>query len=146
MQYSVPQFIDIEDKVVGPLTAKQALILILGGAILLVAFKFFNLAFFLIIAALVVPVSLVLAFYKPRGISALQYVFNYVDFFANPKIYLWQRETDQNAYFKRSLQKKQSIDEAEPIKNVSYNRIRDLAVLLDTSTTAKNLYDDLDKE
>lgn len=146
MQYSVPQFIDIEDKVVGPLTAKQVLILILGGVVLLVAFRFFNLAFFIIVALIVAPVSLVLAFYKPRGISAIQYIFNYVDYLTNPKIYVWRRETDRNTYLKRSLQKRQSANDAQPLKSVSRSRIRDLAILLDTSTMENNLYDEPDKE
>jgi len=36
MQYQVPQFIEVEDRIIGPLTLKQFLYLAFAGAILFV--------------------------------------------------------------------------------------------------------------
>ncbi|MFH1508628.1 MAG: PrgI family protein [bacterium] len=50
MRYSVPQFIDVEDKVVGPLTAKQFFYIIGGGVIIVAAFQLADFSLFLVIA------------------------------------------------------------------------------------------------
>ena len=42
MQYGVPQFINVEDKIVGPFTGKQTICLIVGGGILMLLFSVFD--------------------------------------------------------------------------------------------------------
>lgn len=138
MQYNVPQFIDVEDKIVGPFTGKQTLYLVVGGAILLIGFKLFNIGFFALLAIPVVIATLAFAFYKPRGISMAKLVMNYIDYMTTPHLYIWRREPDMTMY--KVVQKKQEIHE-EPIKYVSRDRIRELANLLDTSTSIDNLYE-----
>jgi membrane-bound ClpP family serine protease len=138
MQYSVPQFIDVEDKIVGPFTGKQTLYLIIGGGFLLIAFRLFNFAFFAILALPVVVLTLLFTFYKPKGISVAKYTANFIDYVTAPHLYIWKREPDMTMY--KVVQKKQEIHE-EPIKYVSRNRIRELANLLDTSTSVDALYE-----
>ena len=53
MQFNIPQFIDKEDKIVGPLTAKQLGWMFGGGAILLVLWNLLDMTAF-ILAAIVV--------------------------------------------------------------------------------------------
>jgi hypothetical protein len=42
MRYQVPQFIDVEDKVIGPLTIKQFIYLAGGAGMCFVIFHFIN--------------------------------------------------------------------------------------------------------
>jgi hypothetical protein len=42
MLFNVPQFIDVEDKIAGPLTVKQVLWLIGMGAVLFIVWTFFD--------------------------------------------------------------------------------------------------------
>jgi membrane-bound ClpP family serine protease len=138
MQYSVPQFIDVEDKIVGPFTGKQTLYLIIGGGFLLIAFRLFNFGFFAFLALPVAVVTLLFTFYKPKGISVAKYTVNLIDYLTTPHLYVWRREPDMTMY--KVVQKKQEARE-EPIKYVSRNRIRELANLLDTSTSVDALYE-----
>ena len=48
MQFSVPQFVEVEDKIIGPLTLKQFLVLLGGGFVVFVLYKFITNAFFFI--------------------------------------------------------------------------------------------------
>lgn len=139
MQFSLPQFIDVEDKVVGPLTAKQALYLILGFGILLLAFTFFSFLFFLFIFAIVAPTTLAFAFLRPKGISLAQYLANIIEYFTTNHLYLWRREPTMMMY--KKVQKKQSVQEDVPEKYVPRSRIRDLANLLDTSAAVNMPYE-----
>lgn len=138
MQFSVPQFIDVEDKIVGPLTAKQTVYLIMGGGFLLICFTLFDLVFFLVIFAIVAPLTLGFAFYRPKGITLSRYLGNILDYFTTDHLYLWRREPE--AIMFKAVQKKHEVT-AEPIKYVPHSRIRDLASLLDTSSAVNLPYE-----
>jgi len=91
MQYQVPQFIEVEDKIVGPLTIKQ--FLYLAAAFLVGLFSFFILKFiiWLIFTILVSGIALAFAFVKYNGqplSSLLRSMFNY---FWKPRRYIWQK-------------------------------------------------------
>jgi len=138
MQFSVPQFIDVEDKIVGPFTGKQTMYLLAGGGVLLIAFTALATMFAMFVAMIVIPLTLGFVFYKPRGISLAKYIANFVEFATTDHLYLWRREPDIVVY--KAVQKKQSSNE-EPVKSVSRSRIRDLANLLDTSAAVDMLYE-----
>lgn len=91
MQYQVPQFIEVEDRIIGPLTLKQ-FIYLAGSAGLCVVF-FFNLPFVvaLLLGLPVAGLGGALAFYKVNGkpfIEILEAGFNYL---FGKKLFLWRR-------------------------------------------------------
>ena len=47
MQYPIPQFVEIEDQIIGPLTLKQFFFLLGGGIFLLIAWSFVDLSLFI---------------------------------------------------------------------------------------------------
>jgi hypothetical protein len=92
MRFQVPQFIEVEDKIFGPLTIKQ-FIYILGGAG--ISFIFYTFIKNLIISAVfIIPVmafALALAFYKINNkpfIAVIESGFNY---YTKSKLYLWKK-------------------------------------------------------
>lgn len=91
MRYQVPQFIEVEDKIFGPLTFKQ-FIYIAGGAGL--CLLFFTLLPLYITIALGIPVMafvLALAFYKVNGRPFIVVVEHAVGYFFGSKLYLWKQ-------------------------------------------------------
>lgn len=96
MQYQVPQFIEIEDKIFGPLTLKQFIYLAGGGGVCLI---FYTLLPFYLMIPLSIPfigLSLALAFYRVNDrpfITTIEHAFKY---FLGSKLYLWkQRPPDE---------------------------------------------------
>jgi hypothetical protein len=94
MRFEVPQFIEIEDKIFGPLTWRQ--FVYLGGGVGAAVVMFLVLP--LIVAIVVgIPLAILagaLAFYpiNNRPFSYfLEAVYNY---FTNDKLYLWHRKAD----------------------------------------------------
>ncbi len=138
MQYSVPQFIDVEDKIVGPFTGKQTLYLMVGGGLILFIFSFFQIGFFILSMLVIVPGVLVFAFYKPKGITVAQYMTNFLKYYTSNHIYIWAREDDRN--FMKQVQKKKKVVEIE-IKAVPQSKIKELAWVLDTSTEMNLRYE-----
>ena len=89
-QYQVPQFISVEDRIVGPLTLKQFLYLLGGTAFGVVAY--FSLQFFLFIIVML-PVSaltLLLAFLTINGQPFAKILSSALNFYMKPKLFIWQ--------------------------------------------------------
>ncbi|MFA6097195.1 MAG: PrgI family protein [Candidatus Paceibacterota bacterium] len=139
MQYGVPQFIDVEDKIVGPFTGKQTLYMMIGGGFLILIFSFFTLGFFLVAVVIILPLTLVFAFYKPKGITVAQYLSNFMKFFSSNRLYVWRRE-NEGSFFKTVQKKKKATVEVEA-KTVTRSKIRELAWVLDTSTAVSVPYE-----
>ncbi len=88
-QYQVPQFIEVEDKIFGPLTLKQFIYIAGGGGLCLLFFTLLPLYLTVILAIPVLSLSAGLAFYTVNGrplIYALEHAFSY---FFGTKLYLW---------------------------------------------------------
>jgi hypothetical protein len=94
MQYKVPQNIDIEDKVVGPLTIRQFLILLVTAGIILVLNLFLNFLgpIFYMIAFLIGTLGIGLAFFKYGDQNAEIFVISAFKTFTNPRKRVWQKE------------------------------------------------------
>ncbi len=91
MIFGVPQFINIEDKVAGPLTGKQLLWMIGMGAALLVLWNTLEDNAFFVAAIPVVLIFCAFAFYRPYEQSMVEFVGHSVIFLFQPKIYIWKR-------------------------------------------------------
>jgi len=92
MEYQVPQFIEVESKIIGPLTLKQ-FIYIAGTIGLCVVFVFYlPLIFAILLTIPVVALGASLAFYKVNGkpfIELLEAGFNY---YTGAKFFLWKHQ------------------------------------------------------
>ncbi len=130
MRYQVPQFIEVEDKLFGPLTLKQ-FIFVAGGAGLSVVFylliKPLILAFFFI--APVLGFALALAFLKVNNrpfIAVLESAFMFV---INPKLYIWKHEQKPVA----QIQKEETALQVTQLSpSLSNSKLKDLTWNLDT--------------
>lgn len=97
MQFNVPQFIEIEDKIVGPLTLKQFLYLAAGGAICFLLYFVLKIGFFIAIAIIIMGFCAMLAFIKINGRSFPHFLMNFIGFALKPKIYVWKRKQMKEA-------------------------------------------------
>jgi hypothetical protein len=91
MQFQVPQFIETEDKIVGPLTLKQFLyIAAAGGASLFLYFAIPTMSIWLVCTIFLVGIAIALGFLKYEGQSLPQLLANSMKFLWEPKMYAWQ--------------------------------------------------------
>ncbi|MFA6464042.1 MAG: PrgI family protein [Candidatus Paceibacterota bacterium] len=129
MQYQVPQFIEIEDKIFGPLTFKQFAYVAGGGAMCFLAYRFFPIyiSFFIILP--VGGFSLALAFYKVNNRPFIFMVESAAKFFLSKKLYLWQK-TKQEATKKIIAPINKDL-----IPKLSESKLRELTWSLDINDT-----------
>jgi len=135
MRFQVPQFIDVEDKIFGPLTLKQFIYLAGGGGIVVALFSFIPkiLAFF--ISVPVVALSVALAFYKINNKPFLSIVESFSKYFVGEKLYIWKKE-DKKAVGK--------VGENVPapqvfIPHLSDSKLKDMAWSLDVKSGTENV-------
>ncbi len=128
MMFNVPQFIDVEDKVAGPLTVKQLFWMMgMGAAILVVSVLCPGPATY-IIAVPIVIVFVLLAFYRPNGQPLISYVIQAFFFLFRPKVLMWRRPTaiPSPVAMKR-------VEKTTPIqaRTVTQDEIRRVAKMMD---------------
>ncbi len=96
MQFQVPQFIETEDKIVGPFSLRQFLYLAAGGGLIFVLFFFLKLTLWVIVAVIIGALSAALALIKVNGRPLTKVLMAAIGFYWKPKMYLWQR-TEKSA-------------------------------------------------
>lgn len=107
MQFEVPQFIEVEDKIFGPLTWRQ--FVYLGGGIGMAVVMFFILPFILF-AIFGVPLAVLaaaLAFYPVNSRPFSYFLEAFFNYISRPKRYLWRKEQSY-VYHAEELQEYQT--------------------------------------
>ena len=96
-QFQVPQFITVEDKVIGPLTVKQAIYVLGGGIIIILAHLIFVPILFFPIAFVVAAFAAALAFLKISDVPFPTIVKNGFSYYMHPHVYIWRKEDAKKA-------------------------------------------------
>lgn len=93
MQFQVPQFIETEDKIVGPLSLKQ--FLYIGAAGVLSFVLYYVVAFWLwvIFSSIIGGAAVAIAFIKVSGKPMLSVIGSAFSFYWNPQTYVWKPES-----------------------------------------------------
>ena len=92
MQFNVPQFIEVEDKIIGPLTLKQFLYLAVGGGILFALWFVVKVWVFIILVIPIMGLCLILAFLKVNGRSLVSFLGSFIVYLTKPKLYIWRKK------------------------------------------------------
>lgn len=95
MQFKVPQFIDIEDKIFGPFTFKQFAYLAGGGGLVYLSLKIFPFMIGAIIAMPLAAFALALAFVKVNDKPFIHAVESFVRYQTHARLYLWKKQQKQ---------------------------------------------------
>ncbi|MGE5392124.1 MAG: PrgI family protein [Candidatus Saccharibacteria bacterium] len=133
MQFAVPQFVDIEDKLIGPLTLKQFLMLLgTGGAVL---FVWSILGVGIIFFAVAIPVAIAgiaITFGKFNGRPLYVYLMPLFSFLSSPKVWVFRRETAVVSFSNKKVVQAKPAKLTGPEDNEAPDsRLRKLAYLLD---------------
>ena len=130
MQYAVPQFIEVEDKIIGPLTLKQFIPLTIGGVIIYAAWSFCDLSLFITIAIPTVLFFTALTFLKVNERPFIFFLMGAATFFLKPRLRVWRREAKAPQIRMQKGAKEKG--KARGKKKLTRQRLRELAAILDT--------------
>lgn len=97
-QFEVPQFVDVESKIIGPLTIKQFIIIAVPSLLAFLLFFVLNTIVWFFIAIILVSLGLSMAFVKIGGRPLYIVSLYAVRFFWRPKLFLWKRPIIEQVY------------------------------------------------
>lgn len=131
-QFQVPQFITIEDKVIGPLTVRQSLYVGAGVFIIILARIFFEPFLFWPIAVFIGACTGALAFLSIGGQPFPLILKNAALYFIKPHLFVWKKEEPKKQREREDLQKKKQQDILiKSIPKISKSKLSDLSWSLD---------------
>lgn len=133
MRFSVPQFIEHEAKIVGPLTFKQFLYIGSAGVIGFVFYHSLPRPVFLPIVIILGLGSFALAFVKINGMPLPKAIANFFKFVLSSRIYLWQKDEEKTGAQRKTkietFEKKLSIKE----ELTKESQLRKISTKIDTN-------------
>lgn len=138
MRFTVPQFIEYEMKIVGPLTFRQFIFIGIAGAIGF--FLYFtigktNLFLFIVACFILGVISVTLAFLQIGGRSFSTIIGNFLRFKLSPKIYLWgKKEVPVTEFRKPSAAEVVEGEEELPLKIAEKSRLKRIKNQIETKT------------
>ncbi|MFA6404634.1 MAG: PrgI family protein [Candidatus Paceibacterota bacterium] len=133
MRFQVPQFIEVEDKIFGPLTLKQFIYLAGGGGLSFVAYILLgSLALSLIPILIIMAISVSLAFYKVYNhfplVNIAESAFKY---WRGGKLYIWKKEDKMKATTSAAASKDVKNYASLMVPKISDSKLKDLSWSLD---------------
>lgn len=141
-QFQVPQFITVEDKVIGPLTIKQAVFVLGGLVVIALARLVFIPLLFYPIALVIAATAAALAFLKIGDIPFPTVVKNGFWYSMHPHVYIWKKEHQKNAEPRKATEPAQVTINATP--KLSESRLSDLAWSLNIKEKFRDSDEDKD--
>ncbi len=129
-KFIVPQFIDIEDKIIGVITTRQFLIIIVAGVLLFLAYRLSTFGLFIIQAIFIMLVFGSLAFLKINGSNFHIFVLNFISSMRKPGLRVWQKELLQEVPMKEDLRHDQDV--FIPKQRYNLHSLSELALIVDT--------------
>ena len=132
MRFAVPQFIDVEDKIFGPLTLKQAIYL--AGSVGLTVTIYLRFGFFLaaLIGTPVLLLAFLLAFIKVHGRPFVNVLASAVFYALKSKLYLWKQTPKKKNIVDKKVDSKEAVAQQVPSPELTQSNLKKLAWSLDT--------------
>lgn len=129
-QFLVPQFIDVEPKILGPLTLRQFIIAVIGIVIAVVCYKFSDLTLF-ILEFIIISIFVVLfAFIKVNGQPFHYFILNIFGVIVGSNIRVWGKDAKVvHAVEMVDIKKDNGAIQKEEMKT---QKLSELSLLLDT--------------
>jgi len=131
-QYLVPQFIDVEDKIIGPITTRQFVQMLIAILFAFILYKALAFLYFIFFGIIEIGLMSVLAFARVNGRPIHFFLLNFLQTSKRPKLRVWNRESFvRNVQYVPSDLKEKPTDyvKRDP---VSGSRLRDLTLVINT--------------
>lgn len=129
MRFSVPQFIDVEDKIFGQFTLRQGIYTIGSLGFALAIFLKFGLLLAIVLGGPVLFLAFLLSFVKIHGRPFINILFSASLYFLKNKLYLWKKTTSTTSF---SQTKKRSTEVTRPTEvGITQSKLKELAWSLD---------------
>ncbi|MEK7158828.1 MAG: PrgI family protein [Patescibacteria group bacterium] len=127
----VPQFIDVEDKIIGPISVRQFVVLLAGVGFMFATYVVLQFATAVFVMVVELGFFVAIAFAKVNGQNLHYFLLVLLQTIKKPGVRIWDKSVDLS-----DLKKKQDRAEAHSMmllpKHVTASRLAQLSLIVDT--------------
>lgn len=137
-KFIVPQFIDKEDQILGPITVRQFLILLGTAFLIFIAYKIFTLPYFILLTVVFGALGGVFGFVKVNGQPFHIFFINVLQTMSRPQLRVWDK-----SYTDAEIRAWTKVAVSAPVKVTTKkerpesSRLRDLTLVVNTGGVYK---------
>ena len=132
-QFVVPQFIDVEDKIIGPITTRQFVLLLVPLLLSTLFWKIFSFTLFIILTVPMMMVFGLLAFAKINGMPVHFFILNLLQSFRRPRLRIWDKTMTNEELLQRVKKEEAPPPPPAPSKApLSSSRLHELTLVVNT--------------
>ena len=133
MQFVVPQFINVESKILGPLTLRQLIILIVTFGLGFICFKLADFTLFIFEAIILLMIGGSLAFAKVNHRPIYSFLFDVSTTLKKPKLRVWRKESSPVLEKELKIKEELSIEQIDTRRKPLFrSKLSQIALLVDT--------------
>lgn len=133
-QIIVPQFLDVEDKIIGPITVRQFIELMVAGLLIFIFYKIFDFSLFAVSSLLTLGIALVVAFIKINGQPFHFFLLNFFATLKSPKLKVWRKQYSDSELIRirDDNEIKKRLPKTIIRQPVTSSRLSELSLIVDT--------------
>ncbi len=134
MRFTLPQFIEQQTKIIGPLTFRQFVFVALAIAVLMVLYLLMPFFIFVLMLVFLGGGGLLLSFLKIDGIPLYSLLLGFIRFGSISKIYVWRAKQGAKIdFYKEEMKKKNANGKQEmPLKIAARSQLKKLQAKVET--------------
>lgn len=147
MQFKVPQNVQREDRIVGPLTLRQLIICGIGGGIAYTIYVSLGKDYIWITwlppVVIILGITALFAFIKPLDLTFGKFILTYLEFLLLPQKRIWIQASSEvltAGYHQKSKSKaEQKAEEKAQLVENKAKKIMELSKILDTKSSDEKI-------
>lgn len=130
-QVTVPQFIENEDKIMGPITVRQFVIVFVDCLLIFAMYKILPFVAFIPVGIILTLLGGIFGFLKVNGQAFHFFILNIVRAAMHSSLMVWRKEFDIARMEAETAEKKEKIEEVRRTR-ISDQRMSELLLVVDT--------------
>ncbi|MDD4607444.1 MAG: PrgI family protein [Patescibacteria group bacterium] len=136
-QFIIPQFLDVEPRVIGPITVRQFLLLLVGGGLCFLVWKTADFSLAITETILILGVFGAFAFIKINNRPFHYFIIDLINFYKKPRLRLWHKNYSLK-YVKPPKEKEIQDKMIYMPKVLSPRKLSELSLVVDTGGVYKD--------
>ena len=137
-KFIVPQFIEKEDRILGPITVRQFLIMLVGFFLIFICYKILQFGYFIVATIFIAAIGGVFGFVKVNGQPFHIFFVNVLQTVSRPALRVWDKrptEAELREWIKPEVTPPVQVSVHKPHPESS--RLRDLTLVVNTGGVYK---------
>ncbi|MBU1131679.1 PrgI family protein [Patescibacteria group bacterium] len=143
-QFLVPQFIDVEDKIIGPVTMRQFVLMLISILLGFLLYQLLPFIYFVVAGVLDLAFFAIISFARVNGRPIHFFLLNFAQTFKKPNVRVWNKES-----FMRDIkvisEKAEEKIELPTKKMMTGSRLNDLTLTINTGGVYAGLAEEVEE-